>query len=201
MDAIILSGGKQRRMGGPEKAFLEIAGKSLIERKIDLLSGIFSRIILVTNNPASYDHLPVSLVSDEKEGLGPLMGLCSGLEASQSEYCFVTTCDTPFVQKGLIKQLKTAAAGFDVAVPLWHDRYEPLCAVYSRNCIEPIRKTLETERKVILFYDKVIVNSIPMETIQQFDPEGISFFNVNTKQDHEEALRIYKRLCTPKDTA
>ena len=200
MDAIILSGGEQRRMGGREKAFLEIGGKSLIERKVNLLSGIFSRIIVVTNNPAAYEHLPVTLVSDEKEGLGPLMGLCCGLEKSKSEYCFVTTSDTPFVQKGLIKHLKTAPAGFDVAVPLWHGRYEPLCAVYSSGCIEHIRKTLETERKVILFYDKVNVNSIPMETVMQFDPEGISFFNINTDQDYEEALRIYKSFCDPKDT-
>lgn len=201
MDAIILSGGKQRRMGGREKAFLEIGGQSLIERKVELLSGIFSRIIVVTNNPAAYEHLPVSLVSDEKQGLGPLMGLCCGLEKSESEYCFVTTCDTPFVQEGLIKHLKTAVAGFDAAVPLWHGRYEPLCAVYSRRCIEHIRKTLETERKVILFYDKINVNCIDMETVMQFDPEGISFFNINTKENHEEALRTYKRLCGPKETA
>ena len=194
MDAIILSGGEQRRMGGREKAFLEIGGKSLIERKVELLSGIFERIIVVTNNPAAYEHLGVSLVSDEKEGFGPLMGLCSGLEKSESEYCFVTTCDTPFVQEELVKHLKTAAAGFDVTVPLWHGRYEPLCAVYSRRCLEHIRKTLETERKVILFYDKVNVNSIPMETVMQFDPEGISFFNINTNQGYEEALRIYKNL-------
>ena len=200
MDAIILSGGKQSRMGGREKAFLEIGGKSLIERKVNLLSGIFSRIILVTNNPVAYEHLGVGLVSDEKEGFGPLMGLCSGLEKSESEYCFVTTSDTPFVQEGLIKHLKAAAAGFDAVVPLWNGYYEPLCAVYSRMCIEHIRKTLETERKVISFYDKVNVNSIPMETVQQFDMEGISFFNINTDQDYEEALRIYKGFRDPKDT-
>ncbi len=201
MDAIILSGGKQRRMGGREKAFLDIGGKSLIERKVNLLSGIFSRVIVVTNNPAAYEYLPVTLVPDEKEGFGPLMGLCCGLEKSQSEYCFVTTCDTPFVQEALIKHLNAAAVGFDVAVPMWHGCYEPLCAVYSRRCIEHIRKTLETERKVILFYDKVNVNSIPMETVMQFDPEGISFFNINTDQDYEEALRIYKGFRDPKDTA
>ncbi len=192
-NAIVLSGGKALRLAGQEKAFLKIGPKSLIELKIDFLRPLFSRIILVTNNPADYSHLGVETVADEKADIGPLMGIYCGLKYSGSEYNFVTTCDTPFLQKPLVEHLINSTRGFDVVVPRWNDNLEPLCAVYSTRCLEHIKVTMETKRKVIAFFDKIKVKYVPTETIRQFDQEGMSFFNINTLADYQKALQIYDK--------
>ena len=193
-NAIVLSGGKSSRLAGREKAFLKIGPKNLIELKIDFLRPLFSRIILVTNNPADYSHLGVETVADEKADIGPLMGIYCGLKYSGSEYSFVTTCDTPFLQKPLVEHLINSARGFDVVVPRWNDNLEPLCAVYSARCIEHIKKTIQTNQRVISFFDSVNVKYVPTETVQQFDSEGMSFFNINTLTDYEKALRIFEKM-------
>lgn len=190
MNAIILSGGKNTRMAGKEKAFLQIGPKCLIQLKIDLLQPLFDRIIVVTNNPARYCAFDVDITTDKEPGLGPLMGLYSGLKSSPAKYNFVTTCDTPFLQKPLVEHLKDAAGDHDAAVPKWNDNTEPLCAVYSTDCIEHIANALKTDRRVVSFFDQVNVNYIPHETVQKFDPKGLSFFNINTTQDYEQALKM-----------
>jgi molybdopterin-guanine dinucleotide biosynthesis protein A len=199
MNAIILSGGKQTRMGGPEKAFLDIGGKTLIERKISLLADIFDHIIIVTNNPDPYRKISpnatITFTSDEKTGLGPLMGLYSGLKASKSHYSFVTTCDTPFVHKNLINHLKNALApNFDAAVPRQNNHIEPLCAVYSQNCLPHIEKALKKSRKVTSFFPDIAVNYIDMSSHSHLDPQALSFFNINTHEDYLQALSAYKNL-------
>ena len=63
MAAIILSGGNNKRILA-DKAFLEIGQKTIIEREIEVLSSIFSRIIIVTNSPEKYTHLKTTLIPD-----------------------------------------------------------------------------------------------------------------------------------------
>ena len=197
MDAIILSGGRQTRMGGKEKAFLQIGAQSLIEHKVKLLAVMFDRIIIVTNKPEIYrEKIAADLVNqitfttDEKPDMGPLMGVYSGLKASESEYSFVTTCDTPFVTKKLIDHIKNAVFGYDAAVPRLGGKYEPLCAVYSKNCLAAIEKALLTSRKVVSFYDSIRLKQVDMDSCSDVDPE-LSFFNINTHKDYLRALRVY----------
>lgn len=74
MVAIILSGGDNRRMLC-NKAFLKIRRKTMIEREIEVLSSLFSKILVVTNTPKNHLHLGVRLVSDFVPGKGPLGGI------------------------------------------------------------------------------------------------------------------------------
>ncbi|GAH69705.1 unnamed protein product, partial [marine sediment metagenome] len=77
MTAIILSGGNNKRIS-TDKAFLKVGQKPIIEQEIDVLSSIFSRIIIVTNSPEKYRYLKADLTSDLIPDKGPLGGIYSG---------------------------------------------------------------------------------------------------------------------------
>ena len=76
-------------------------------------------------------------------------------------------------------------------LPRVNDLYEPLHAVYSKNCIAPIDTIFKRGRKVIIdLFDHVRVKFIEAEEVERFDPQHLSFFNVNTKEDLKRARAI-----------
>ncbi|MBA7475563.1 putative molybdenum cofactor guanylyltransferase [subsurface metagenome] len=190
MVAIILSGGNNRRMLH-NKAFLQMGQKSIIEREIEVLSTLFSRIIVVTNTPENHEHLRVSLVSDVVPGKGPLGGIYSGLMASKDKYNSVVSCDLPFLNAGLISYMIELTEGHDIVVPRLNGLVEPLHAIYSKHCLIPIKRQLDrNELKIQSFFDEVKVRYIRESEIKKYDPKGIAFFNVNTKEDLGKARLI-----------
>jgi len=190
MVAIILSGGNNRRMLR-NKAFLQMGQKTIIEREIEVLSTLFSRIIVVTNTPESHEHLRVSLVSDVVPGKGPLGGIYSGLMASKDEHNFVVGCDLPFLNAGLISYMIGVTDGHDMVVAKLNGLVEPLHAIYSQHCLIPIKRQLDrNELKIQSFFGEVKVRYLIKGDIKRYDPNGIAFFNVNTEEDLEKARLI-----------
>ncbi len=190
MVAIILSGGNNSRMLR-NKAFLQIGQKTIIEREIEVLSTLFSRIIVVTNTPERHEHLRVSLVSDVVPGKGPLGGIYSGLIASKDEHSFVVSCDLPFLNADLISYMVEVTDGHDMVVAKLNGFTEPLHAVYSKHCLIPIKRQLDrNELRIQSFFDEVKVRYLKKSDIKKHDPDGIAFFNVNTEDDLKKAQLI-----------
>jgi molybdopterin-guanine dinucleotide biosynthesis protein A len=80
---------------------------------------------------------------------------------------------------------------FDVVVPRIRRKVEPLCAVYSNNCLAPILELLQqNELKIYKLFDTVNVKYIAEAKINSFDPEHLSFFNINSPADLERARRL-----------
>ena len=78
-------------------------------------------------------------------------------------------------------------------LPRVNNLYEPLHAVYSRNCITPMEYIIKENRKVIIeLFDLVKVRYIEDEEVNRFDPEHMSFFNINTKDELELARKLAK---------
>jgi len=190
MVATILSGGDNKRMLR-SKAFLQIGEKAIIERETEILSTLFSRIIVVTNAPGDHEHLRAHLVPDLVLGKGPLGGIYSGLVASNHEYSFVVSCDLPFLNAGLISYMIEVKSGYDVVVPKLDEFVEPLHALYSKRCLVPIQKHLNrNELKIQSFFPEVKVRYVGESEIDRYDPDRIAFFNVNTNDDLEKARSI-----------
>ena len=83
------------------------------------------------------------------------------------------------------------ADGFDYVIPIIGSFYEPLHAVYSKNCISPIETLIKKGRRVIIeLFDYVKVRYVEAEEIDRFDPRHLSFFNINTLKDLEKAKEI-----------
>lgn len=190
MTGIILAGGKNSRIK-VKKAFLNIGDKPIIEIILSKFEKVFSDIIIVTNSQFEYEYLGVKLFRDIIPEKGSLGGLYTGLVNSESKYNFIVACDMPFINEELIKEVIRNYDEYDVIVPKINNGYEPLFAMYSKNCISFIKKQLDEDNlKITNFFPYVKFKEITENTIKQIDPDFYSFFNINTRIDYEDAMNI-----------
>jgi molybdopterin-guanine dinucleotide biosynthesis protein A len=186
--AVILTGGKSSRMGRP-KALLPFAGEPLIAHVVRSLKKMFAEAVVVAAPDQELPFLPALLARDEVAYQGPVSGIYHGLKASTQEVCFVTSCDAPFLNLALIWHLLSQISDYDVVVPFWQERFQPLHAVYRRSVAPLLREQLERgELRPISLYSKVRTREIHQDEIRRIDPEGLSFLNMNSPEDYQEAL-------------
>lgn len=197
VSAIVLAGGGSTRMG-KNKALLQLGKKTMIERIVDTLRPLFSEIILVTNHPEEYHFLKdIIYIKDEKilEERNSLIGIYSGLLAANNPYAFVVPCDMPLLNQGLIKYMIDKLGDEDVFIPLIEGHYQPLHAIYSKGCIEPIRKLLDQQKyKIINFFHEVSIRTIDEDTVKRFSKEFTCFLNVNTYQAYLDIQKHWDKL-------
>ena len=188
---IILAGGKSSRLGS-EKALAKLGEKSLIELTVDCLSTICQAIIVVTNqnliNPIKAIQLNVKLVLDFYPGKGALGGVYTGLASTDTYYSLIVGCDMPFLNRDLLNHLIYSAPGFDAVVPEINGMIEPLHAIYSKNCLITIKQLLDQgDLRVSKLVSLVKTRYVNQSEIDKFDPEHLSFFNINTQKDLRKA--------------
>lgn len=193
--AVILSGGLNSRMAGQNKAFLEVGGRSILNRLMSRLKPIFEEILLVTREPQAYAHIPVKVVEDLYEDRSSLTGIHAGLVHARADFAFVVPCDTPFLQPAVIRLLLNALdPELDVVVPLVEGHYEPLCAIYSKRCLPAVEAQLDCgDYKIFNFFDRVKIKILATDEIKSADPELLSFFNVNTPSALRASQDMIKR--------
>ena len=191
--AVVLTGGKSSRMGRP-KALLPFDNEPLIAHVVRKLGRIFAEIVVVAAPDQELPPLPLTLVRDDVAYQGPVSGIYHGLNGATREVCFVTSCDAPFLNLTLISHLVSQMSGWDVVVPFWQDRLQPLHAVYRRRVAPLLKEQLERgELRPIFLYDKVRTRKIQEDEIRRHDPEGLSFLNMNSPEEYDAALKLWSR--------
>jgi molybdopterin-guanine dinucleotide biosynthesis protein A len=187
MTGIVLAGGESRRMGR-DKAFLTLDGIPLIERVLRPLRAVFPRIIIVTNDPASYVSYDAIVVTDAVNKQGPLTGIYTGLLHSRDDYNFVVACDMPYLNPDLITYMASLTQGHDIVAPMVAGYLEPLHAFYHRRLLPVIEERLGRDaRQIRGIYDKARVHYVTETEIDRHDPERRSFKNLNTPEEYKEA--------------
>jgi molybdopterin-guanine dinucleotide biosynthesis protein A len=194
ISCIILAGGKSLRFGH-DKLLEKIGNTSLLEKVISLIDPISKDIIIVTAEKRAFTRIVkntrIKIVNDIFPGQGSLGGIYTGLVKSDSFYNLVVAADMPFLNESLLRYMIKVADGYDFILPRVNELYEPLHAIYSKNCINPINSILEQGKKVIIeLFNYVKVRFIEAEEIDRFDPKHLSFFNINTVEDLEIAKSI-----------
>jgi molybdopterin-guanine dinucleotide biosynthesis protein A len=192
MTGIILAGGKNSRMG-TNKAFLKIDGIRLIDNILAVYKKIFSEIIIVTNEPLSYaEFTDTVVVTDIYKEKGALGGIYTGLFYATYDYSFVAACDMPFINEDFIIYLTRQVGKHDIIVPELSEGFQPLHAIYSRNCLSHIKKLLILDKlKIAGFYKEVCLLSITEEKIKPFNKDGRLFLNINSPEDLEKEQKVF----------
>jgi molybdopterin-guanine dinucleotide biosynthesis protein A len=189
--AIILAGGRGKRMGYREKALVDINGKPLVTYVIKSLEKIVDEIIISvrdkTQGEALNSMLPgYTYAYDEFENKGPLSGILSGLTLCRNEFCFIAACDMPFINENVVKMLFRMSEAHDAAIPRWEDGFlEPLHSVYRcEPMIRETRKAMENGESIILApIFRMNINYMTLENIRKIDPELKTLININTPED------------------
>jgi len=187
--AIILVGGEAKRANGHEKYFFVFEGRTFIERLISTLEPVVDEIILVAKDPGQckrFAHLEgVRCITDLRTGIGPIGGLHAGTLASKGETLFVSACDMPCINAGVVRYLFDAIGNSDAAIPSWnYDMIEPLHAVYRRAVL---LEYLEDHESYSLrpMIRSINTRYVPVEGLRKLDPTLQTFTNINKLEELE----------------
>ncbi|MDD3677943.1 MAG: molybdenum cofactor guanylyltransferase [Dehalococcoidales bacterium] len=194
VSAILLAGGKSSRLG-TDKAKVKLDGESVMIQAIaEKLSGLSEDIVVSTNGRRYEDiTIPVRWAIDVRPGAGSLMGLYSGLLAAKHDYAIAVACDMPFINIELLKYMISLPRDYDALLPKIGEQTEQLHSIYSKNCLPKMEKYLNSGHlKITSFMDEIDVKYVDEDIINKYDPRHLSFFNVNTAQQLNEAQDILK---------
>ena len=194
INSIVLAGGKSLRLGH-DKISEKLGDKTLLEQVVARIDPFSGSIIIVTAHERTFASLSknpkIKIVTDILPGRGSLGGIYTGLVESDAFYNLVVAADMPFLNDSLIRYMIKVAEGYDFILPKVNGLFEPLHAIYSKNCVEPIKTILGQGKKIIIELCKYVkVRYIEREEVDRFDPKHLSFFNINTQEDLELAKQI-----------
>ena len=169
---------------GEDKALVEVAGEPLVERVVDVLRSLVCEIVLVTPSPERLAWLGLPAVGDVYPGIGTLGGLHAGLTAITHPYGLVVGCDMPFLNRDLLAYMMEQVGEAEVIMPRVGRFYEPLHAIYSRSVLPVLEeRILAGQRRIRQACAGLRTRYISEDEIAAFDPDHLSFFNVNTPED------------------
>jgi molybdopterin-guanine dinucleotide biosynthesis protein A len=112
--AVVLTGGTAARLGGTDKAALEMAGQTLLERALEAVAGAAETVVA---GPPTTTARPARFVREQPPGGGPLAGVAAAVAALEGEYDLVVVLavDMPHVTASTVSRLLGAADGVDAA--------------------------------------------------------------------------------------
>ena len=192
----IIAGGPARRLGGVAKPFLAVGGRTIAERQLAVLRQTFARVLIVANDPAPWAPLAMEVVPDRVAGAGPLGGIQAALAAATAAGCDAVVCvagDLPFLEPALLVALRDRPPGADAVAARTARGIEPLCARYACALSSMVdARVTAGDLAIHLMLAELAVDWIEGSQLDALDPEGRSFFNINTPDDlrHADALAV-----------
>ena len=179
---VILAGGRSRRMGGIDKAFIRLNGKPLIEWVIDRISPQVERLYVNTNHQhEKYKGLGYPLIADTVgPDIGPLAGILTGLESASSQYLLTAPCDVPLLPENLCAVLyrHLYETGARAATIYDGDKLHPVISLLDCTLAASLHAYLKAgHRSVAGWLDSIGVLRV------DFPGQHNAFLNVNTPDD------------------
>lgn len=194
---IILAGGKSDRFGS-NKAFASWKGQGLlIEKVLNNLKQVFSYNLIIVKKTDEYFYMNedcTGIVEDIFCDFHSLGGIYSGLKNIPTDYAFICGCDMPFIKTEIINMLLQNYRDYYAVIPYYQNTAHPLCGIYSKKCISAIKGMIDKNRfKINDLFNIVDTHFLKEEEIKTYDPEGLSFFDIDTMEDYLLAGNIMAR--------
>jgi len=175
---------------GEEKALLEFAGTTLLERALATLREVTPDVYIVGARER-FERFG-RVVEDIYRERGPLGGIHAALNASQAEWNVILAVDLPFVTAALLRFLveKARESKARVTAPRVGGGFQPLCAVYRREFGGTAAEALEAgENKIDRLFAPATARIVEEEELARFTFTAGMFDNLNTPDDVERARR------------
>jgi len=191
----ILAGGQATRFGGRDKSALLVNGRSILDRQLASLVPLTDDLMIVGDRVVAAGAIALRAIPDAVPGCGPLGGLHAALTAARGDVLLLVACDMPYLSAPFAEYLLSLAGDADIVVPESERGYHPLCAVYTRACLEPAAAQLaDRQLKMRELVDRMRTRVVPIEDIRRFGDPHRLLANVNTPADYAglEALQGHK---------
>ncbi len=189
---VVLCGGHSRRMG-KDKAWLPLAGQTLLQRTVDRLVDVAEPIVVVRAYQQQLPPLPstVRVTSDAEPDQGPLRGLQAGLAAvaDDCDLIFVVGCDAPLLQPEFVRLLRSRLGEHQAVVVRDNHRLHPLGAVYRCDVDAVVERLLnEGKRRLLDLVSALDCHQLHPGDLEAVDPDLASLRNINTPDDYQRLL-------------
>lgn len=185
---VILAGGKNTRYKGFDKSFLKKGNITFVEHIFTVLKKVFDEVIVITNQAEEYHFIEAKKYQDLVTDIGPLGGIYTALKTVEQSAIFVVSCDMPYLDHFVIKQLTKAydKSNSDILIPRINGCVEPLNAIYSTGIIPHIEKNIKNNKFAIR-------DLFPLVNMRYLDlpstPENIKHFtNINSPEEFENFI-------------
>ena len=198
---VILAGGKGRRMGGKEKALVNLLDRPLISYMLEKISGKVAPIALnVNTNLKEFKKFGYKMLEDPIKGhLGPLVGILASLNWAKNldqKWVLTLPCDTPFLPKNLIEALidaKNKNPNIDLVVVKSGGFRHPVIALWKTSNNIKLENAIEDGiRKIDIFTSQLKIKHVNFDNLirSKFDP----FTNLNSPKDLIIAMQVLGKL-------
>jgi molybdopterin-guanine dinucleotide biosynthesis protein A len=186
--AIVLAGGRSRRMNWEKSLLLDKNGRPLIETIIAQLRPCFSGIMISAGDKDKFAFLNLPVIMDEAPGQGPLLAILTALRASPQAGNFIMACDIPVIHIPFIQKILARSKRNEIVVPRYKDgKYEPLFAFYHRSIIAAIERQIGTgDLRISSLFRTCRTGFVPMDGQKWFR-------NLNTLEEYHAYLKSEKK--------
>ncbi len=204
---VILSGGLAKRFQTKDKpwidkAIIEIEGKPILIRLIEILEEITDEILIIVNNEErkqiylellkKFDIKLAKIYIDEKNNCnGALLGILTGMKQVKTNHCLVLPCDLPYIKVQTLKLLFEDLSKSGITLYAHTSGLiEPLPACLSvKHCLEVTKLICKLGKRRIddIFRGYTELVLVVSWRVQSFDPEFKSFTNLNSPNDLKES--------------
>lgn len=179
---VVLAGGEARRMGGRDKGLLELQGRPLAAYALDALEQVAGTVLISANrNLGSYIALGHLVISDRTGGFrGPLAGLLSAMEYTDTPDLLVVPCDCPLLDAAVLRRILLALTDQEVEIAVAHDgqRLQPVVMAVRTDLSDSVEAFLERgERQLKLWLRRHRWVAVDCSDCAD------AFENVNTPED------------------
>lgn len=146
---VVLAGGTAARMGGIDKASVELHGRTLLARAIEAL--LDAREVVVVGDDVRTDR-PVTFVREDPRHGGPAAGLLAGRDAlvRTPPLLAALAVDMPLVTPSTFDRLRAAVGDRDGARLVDPDGRHPLALVLRTDRLDVVRPELEAQHGMAL---------------------------------------------------
>jgi len=185
LTGIILTGGLSKRMGR-DKSFLPYDKRDFITTVISQAEKICGNLLIVSgkHNYDLFNGNNPRVIADESAGMGPIMGIITGLKKVKTDWVLILSVDTPFFSSAMMQKLWNNKANHEGVIFEDKEGIHPLNALYKTNSL----KTWETvfnqgERKL-----KKALNNLDILYLDLSKKESLTLRNINTKAEYREFI-------------
>ncbi len=191
----VMAGGASRRFGS-DKALALIGSETLLATMCNLVQSATGDVRIVAPR-GRYPDSGFEIVEDRWPDEGPLGGIITALDATKRDcadcnWNLMIGCDMPFLTREWLVYLCERVQASDAEVIVPHSAYglEPLCACWKTSALEVLQAAFdEGVRKVTEAMKRLRMEILDETHWKRFDNAGQLFWNMNTPQDYEAAVR------------
>ncbi|RED44908.1 molybdenum cofactor guanylyltransferase [Seonamhaeicola aphaedonensis] len=183
---IILAGGKSSRMGS-DKGLIKLNDESFIEYSIKAMKPLVNDILIVSDNP-DYDVFGYKRIEDDIKDAGPVAGICSGLNASETENNLILSCDIPLIKTNILEKLINSSDEHSEIIQIESNgKTMPLIAMYKKQCAPTFLKALKNDERRL----RQVISTMKTKNVVLTIEEQSTTMNVNTQEELKTIEHVY----------